>query len=334
MTRFLFAAIAVFLGSTNMNFVQAQEVSSGCTDSAACNFNMEATSDDGSCAYTGCNDPAACNFNGLSLCTVDCIYPALGEDCNGGGDLCGPGTFWNANTQRCEVLLVGDSDADGCMTISDLLSMLSMFGLCVDVEAQTFACGVDHVTFDGHDYATVQIGEDCWFAENLRTTIYANGDSILNVSNGQAWQDVGLSQLPAMTAMGYDSLEVVDARGFWYNSYAAHELRGLCPVGWHVSTEQNWVNMEAGLGAESVFWPNSGLPFVSGFVSTGLSSVPAGYIKSDEGAVSGGLGAYLWSVVPAVPNSKQRRRIQSNGFVNIGETSSLGHGFSVRCVQH
>ena len=30
-------------------------------------------------------------------------------------------------------------------------------------------------TFDGYSYAAVLIGDQCWFAENLRTTVYADG---------------------------------------------------------------------------------------------------------------------------------------------------------------
>ena len=332
-----------------------QPIVPGCTDSTACNFNMEATSDDGSCAYAGCNDPSACNFNGSDVCTLDCIYPALGEDCSGGDDLCGPGTFWNANTQRCEVLLVGDSDADGCMTVSDLLSMLSMFGLCVDVETQTFACGVDDVTFDGHDYATVQIGEDCWFAENLRTSIYANGDSISEALSDSDWVQFAVAQQPAQCALGYDSLEVVDIRGLWYNAYAAYDERGLCPTGWHVSTEVDWVSLELDLGATSaIYWPDvasgsidnllnvvgkaikSPMFFSDQFATntSGFGAVPAGAIA---GVVNNNYDgdAWFWSTVEGGDNSskKRRRRVQDVCCYSVKDTDDPGRGMSVRCVQ-
>ena len=38
----------------------------GCTDPTACNYNAEATGDDGSCEYSscaGCTNPIACNYN-------------------------------------------------------------------------------------------------------------------------------------------------------------------------------------------------------------------------------------------------------------------------------
>jgi hypothetical protein len=40
----------------------------GCTDAAACNYDPNASVDDGSCLPAGCNDPAACNFDANANC--------------------------------------------------------------------------------------------------------------------------------------------------------------------------------------------------------------------------------------------------------------------------
>lgn len=40
----------------------------GCTDSSACNFNPAATDDDGSCTYPGCTTIFACNFDASAAC--------------------------------------------------------------------------------------------------------------------------------------------------------------------------------------------------------------------------------------------------------------------------
>ena len=39
------------------------------------------------------------------------------------------------------------------------------------------ACG-DPLTYWDYDYATVLIGDQCWFSENLRNLLYSNGDLI------------------------------------------------------------------------------------------------------------------------------------------------------------
>ena len=45
------------------------------------------------------------------------------------------------------------------------------------------------VTFDGYTYASILIGNGQeWMAENLRTTTYANGDPIPNVTGAQ-WEN-------------------------------------------------------------------------------------------------------------------------------------------------
>jgi hypothetical protein len=49
--------------------------------------------------------------------------------------------------------------------VEDLMQLLSMFGTdCVSEEPETgeFTCG-DSMNYHGYDYATVQIGEQCWF---------------------------------------------------------------------------------------------------------------------------------------------------------------------------
>ena len=43
------------------------------------------------------------------------------------------------------------------------------------------------MNYHGYDYATVQIGEQCWFAENLRNEHYANGDAIPGELSDGEW---------------------------------------------------------------------------------------------------------------------------------------------------
>ena len=51
-----------------------------------------------------------------------------------------------------------------------------------------FACG-DPVSYQGYDYATVLIGEQCWFAENLRCQNFQNGDAIPANLSDSDWEN-------------------------------------------------------------------------------------------------------------------------------------------------
>jgi len=70
-----------------------------------------------------------------------------------------------------------DGNGDGMIGVTDLQDFLSTYGLAFEATASTWSCG-ESITYAGVDYSTVQIGDQCWFAENLRTTTYLNGDAI------------------------------------------------------------------------------------------------------------------------------------------------------------
>ena len=72
---------------------------------------------------------------------------------------------------------VYDGNNDGVVGSGDLLQLLTEFG-----QTCTPLLLAAPVAYQGYEYATVLIGDQCWFAENLRSTQYTNGDSIPNYS--------------------------------------------------------------------------------------------------------------------------------------------------------
>ncbi len=95
-------------------------------------------------------------------------------------------------------------------------------------------------SMDGYTYGVVQIGDQCWFAENLRTTVYADDSSIPEVTGNSAWS--GLST-GARCDYNNDAANVA-AYGRLYNWYAVTNAAGLCPNGWHVPTDGEWTALE------------------------------------------------------------------------------------------
>lgn len=80
-------------------------VTEGCMDPVACNYDEQATEDDGSCTFPGCMDEQACNFIPESGCDDgSCSYPSPNEDCDG-----------NCLVQvDCLGVCGGDAVVDGC----------------------------------------------------------------------------------------------------------------------------------------------------------------------------------------------------------------------------
>jgi hypothetical protein len=77
-------------------------ICSGCMDSYACNFDTDASVDDGSCDYTCCPGPGCCSL----------------------------GMYWDWNLSECYLLNPTDSNLDGCTNLDDLLDLLADYGLC------------------------------------------------------------------------------------------------------------------------------------------------------------------------------------------------------------
>jgi len=110
-------------------------------DSEAGNFDQKAGCDDQSClpydTEAGCMDQNACNFDDAALCADDsCVYPLIGNDCNGGAIACGGSTVWDAANQICvcgdgsgNADCPSDLNANGFVEVTDLLILLGDFGL-------------------------------------------------------------------------------------------------------------------------------------------------------------------------------------------------------------
>lgn len=171
----------------------------------------------------------------------------------------------------------GDLNGDSLVTIIDLMSLLGVYG--VDYTTQTPGQECQPVTWNGYTYDVVQIGEQCWFAENLRTQLYQNGDSIVNDPelcpnpNGthcynqlnNQWSEVcygcGMSTVPVQDSWWgiEEELEMEDIYGRFYNEAAANDPRGLCPSGWSVPRAADF-NYVCGLyGNQSGTLPDDGL---------------------------------------------------------------------------
>ena len=88
---------------------------------------------------------------------------------------------------------------------------------------------------DGNTYKSVIIGEQEWFAENLKTSKYSDGKAIPNVTDSAQWRNLSTGAWCNYN----NSSSNDDTYGKLYNWYAVNTSK-LCPTGWHVPTDAEW----------------------------------------------------------------------------------------------
>ena len=136
--------------------------------------------------------------------------------------------------------------------------------------------GMNGVTkdIDGNAYKTVKIGNQIWMAENLKTTKYKDGTPIKNVLN----MPLAGTGSPAF-CLYEDELVNLDIYGALYTRSVLTTGK-LCPIGWHVPGDAEWITLISYLGGDSVaggkmkeagteHWmtPNTGADNSSGFTA-------------------------------------------------------------------
>jgi len=183
-------------------------------------------------------------------------------------------------------------------------------------------------TLDGRTYDVVYIGGQCWFAENLQTETYANGDAIPGDLDNASWS---ASTEGAQAVQGNDVTNL-PTYGRLYNWAAIQDERNVCPSGWHVPSNEDWnalisnVGVDAGTKLKSATGWND--PNAAGTDDFGFGALPGGYRFSSGGYYGpGGLGDY-WS-------TSTWRQFNSSSEVSESSVGTVyeEHGFSVRCLR-
>jgi len=194
------------------------------------------------------------------------------------------------------------------------------------------------VTFDGYTYPSVVFGNGQeWMAENLRTTTYANGSPIPNVTANQQWE----IQSYGMWAHYENNSSYENPYGKLYNWYAVADPRNVCPAGWHVPTNDEWASLTGYLGgveslvggkmkAVSSLWnpPNIGATNESGF-----SGLPGGNRVSNGYFFSFGTDGYWWTASEGLPGSAYARNLVHDYAAIYQSSHEKERGFSVRCLR-
>lgn len=232
-----------------------------------------------------------------------------------------------------------DSNGDGAIGAPDLLALLGVYDLPNwDANNGPAECGgVSTVAYDGYDYDLVVIGGVCWFAENLRSAYYANGDAIPGYLTDAEWT--------ATTEGAQDVFNSDDAGDFnlplvgrLYNWHAVNDPRGVCPAGWHVPSVDEWNDLLSVFGGSSeagsaLKASPSDDPAWDGTNSSGFTAL-AGGLRSATTGYFGNIWSYgfFWSSTPEDATDAFSFSMLNNTTGVYSNGTNMRSGLSVRCI--
>lgn len=207
---------------------------------------------------------------------------------------------------------------------------------------QTFTCGdilID--TRDGKKYATVLIGSDCWFKQNLNYGVYVHSDSLGTIHSQQTNNGI-----PEKYAQQNDTNNLIIYGGLYEQAelmnYSTSQ-QGLCPSGWHVSTDAEWSNLitiaggtmvssTAGIGGNALKAIGEGVGLGTDAVGISLKH---GGDRDGYGIFYGkGLRAIYWTSTSAGPGKAYHYTLwATNDTIQRLALGNITTGFSCRCVK-
>jgi uncharacterized protein (TIGR02145 family) len=175
--------------------------------------------------------------------------------------------------------------------------------------------------------AEVQIGKQVWSAKNLDLVTFRNGDTIPHVTSAEEWVKAGRAGQPAWCYYNNDT-GIGKKYGRMYNWYAVNDPRGLCPEGWHVATNDEWIELENHVGVEKAAvllksnegWNDNG----NGDSRTTFAIVPGGYRDRNGRFTGQGEFTYLSSAT-------QEKLPDADGFFIWGRGVNFENPGMMRC---
>lgn len=208
---------------------------------------------------------------------------------------------------------------------------------------------------DGNIYKTVEIGNQVWMAENLKTTRYADGTPI---TNGTLLGGIGYTDKYYFIYQNDPNYK--DIYGLLYTWSATTNgvngtanpsgVQGVCPDGWHVPSNAEKTELITYLGGSDIaggklkevgtaHWnaPNTGATNESGFAALGTGSF---FYQTSHRYEYGLIGDHN-SIWTATTNANHVDQTTAYAFYlgtvsddsPIDNSDNKGNGESVRCVK-
>jgi uncharacterized protein (TIGR02145 family) len=204
---------------------------------------------------------------------------------------------------------------------------------------------------DSNYYPVVTIGTQTWMAKNLKTTKYNDSKAIPLVTNNTTWAN---TTTPAYCWYNNNGASYKNLYGALYNWYTV-DTGNICPVGWHVPSDDEWKTLEMYLGmspsdSDAQGWrgTNEGIggklkesgtelwlgPNTSATNESGFSALPGGFRHFNDGSyVDLSKYAAFWSSTEYSNNSAWYRTLYFYRSEIEHYYDSKKFGGSVRCVK-
>ncbi len=297
-----------------------------------------------------------------------------GTSSDGGNDITARGVCWSANhNPTINDSHTTDGFGEGSFTsaLTGLTPGVTYYvrayiiysGGTIYGEERTFTpggCGDLAINdYDGNTYGTVQIGDQCWMRENLRTTHFPNGIVIPN----------GIYYNNSSSSYYRNSNVDIETYGLFYNWTAAMNgasssnsnpsgVQGVCPDGWHIPSTAEWEQLKNYLSGESQYWCNGDANNIGKSLaattdwsnsntnchignnptdnnSTGFNAIPAGYNYSYSNTSPCGTSNYacIWTSTE-YSSSAYYYHLNFNSTTLTSSSDGKGYGYSVRCVKN
>lgn len=210
---------------------------------------------------------------------------------------------------------------------------------------------------DGNHYDAVKIGNQIWMASNLRTTRYADGEVIPDGKDANSMKDPYRYQPQGdVRSCGYLYNWIAVMRGRTISSESNPSgVQGICPNGWHVPSDAEWVQLMDYLSSHSEFvcngsgtniaksladdrdwnpdtWDCSVGNDLSANNTTGFSALPVG-VFSEANYYGIGNSTCFWTTTIDCP-TKSTYRNMMYALPTVNKNCGLRSvGNSVRCVK-
>jgi uncharacterized protein (TIGR02145 family) len=197
-------------------------------------------------------------------------------------------------------------------------------------------CGGDYTITDRENnlYHTIRVGAICWMKENLRSTLYSNGDTIMNVRI----YTIGADTLSDWENYGklyswYSAINIPEGSDTLPTADSERRVQGACPTGWHIPLAEEMAQLSLedakSLRITGEYWLGEADNL------TGFAAMPAGDFDDRTGFFENlGTTARFWTseresnhtgIVGTLPNICNDVYLENYPTLN---------GCSIRCIKN